>query len=291
MTPPQPAVSPTAQATPDALGLGQTSGQRGAEILAGFRAEKYPAPDTLALSRWSGRITARLLMRLTSSDAPMNFTAARFVIIQTLIRRALAKDQPNPVIVEIAAGLSPRGLRLAQQLPHAQVIEIDLPDVVRDKRQRLERAKDVTIPPNIQWLAADLGITPLSKVLDGKQVDVVAAEGLLPYFSHQEITAMTRGVLSSLKPGGKFIADIPRQAGMEEIRQIMGFFSRQAGQLKGTVQTEDQARQLLLDAGYPSVSVYLATRLADELNLPRPLMDASFFLEAQKTVEAEKPAD
>ncbi|MDL1885545.1 class I SAM-dependent methyltransferase, partial [Anaerolineae bacterium CFX8] len=239
--PPQPPVSPTAQTSPDALGLGQTSGQRGAEILAGFRAEKYPAPDTLALSRWSGRITARLLMRLTSSDAPMNF-------------RALAKDESNPVIVEIAAGLSPRGLRLAQELPQAQVIEIDLPDVVRDKQQRLERAKDVTIPPNIQWLTADLGTTPLSKVLDGRQVDVVAAEGLLPYFSHQEITAMTRGVLSSLKPGGKFIADIPRQAGMEEIRQIMGFFSRQAGQLKGTVQTEDQARQLLLDAGYPSVS-------------------------------------
>ncbi|MBC6937363.1 MAG: hypothetical protein DWB42_16205, partial [Chloroflexi bacterium] len=117
--PPQPPVSPTAQTSPDALGLGQTSGQRGAEILAGFRAEKYPAPDTLALSRWSGRITARLLMRLTSSDAPMNFTAARFVIIQTLIRRALAKDESNPVIVEIAAGLSPRGLRLAQELPQA----------------------------------------------------------------------------------------------------------------------------------------------------------------------------
>ncbi|GIL14535.1 MAG: hypothetical protein BroJett038_32550 [Chloroflexota bacterium] len=283
--PPQPPVSPTAQASPDALGLGQTSGQRGAEILAGFRAEKFPAPDTLALSRWSGRITARLLMRLTSSDAPMNFTAARFVIIQTLIRRALAKDESNPVIVEIAAGLSPRGLRLAQELPQAQVIEIDLPDVVRDKQQRLERAKDVTIPPNIQWLTADLGTTPLSKVLDGRQVDVVAAEGLLPYFSHQETKTVTRGVLSSLKPGGKFIADIPRQAGMEEIRQIMGFFSRQAGQLKGTVQTEDQARQLLLDAGYPSVSVYLATRLADELNLPRPIVDICFFLEAQKAAD------
>lgn len=274
--------SPTAQVTTDSLGLGHTSGQRGAEILAGFRAEKYPSPDTLALSRLSGRVIARLLMRLASSDAPANFTAARFVIIESLTRRALPANVECPFIVEIAAGMSPRGLSLARKLPHAQIIEVDLPDVIQEKQERLRRAKNLEIPANITWLSADLGVTPLAEVLHGQPVDVVAAEGLLPYFFPREITEITRGVLACLKPGGKFIADTPSRAGMEELKQIMGFFSRQAGRLKGVVSSEAEARQMLLDAGYQSVNVYLATQLAEEFKLPTPLVDASFFIEAQK---------
>lgn len=274
--------SATAQVSKDSLGLGHTSGQRGAEILAGFRAEKYPSPDTLALSRLSGRIIARLLMRMASSDAPANFTAARFAIIEALTHRALPPDEEHPIIVEIAAGMSPRGLRLARHLPRAQVIEVDLPDVIREKQERLKRAKKVEIPPNIMWLSADLGTTPLSVVLDGKLADVVAAEGLLPYFFPKEITEITRGVLECLKPGGKFIADTPSRAGMEQLKQIMGFFSQQAGKLKGVVSSEAEAQQMLLDAGYQSVNVYLATQLAEEFKLHTPLVDASFFIEAQK---------
>jgi hypothetical protein len=42
--------SPTALPSSDVLGLGRTSGQRGAEIMAGVRAEITPSPITIALS-------------------------------------------------------------------------------------------------------------------------------------------------------------------------------------------------------------------------------------------------
>ncbi|HEX2908542.1 MAG TPA: class I SAM-dependent methyltransferase [Phototrophicaceae bacterium] len=274
----------TAQPSPDKLGLGKTSGQRGAEILAGFRAEKHPTPETIALSRWSGRIIARMLMRMATNDAPANFTTARFKVIEALTRRALATTE-NATIVEIACGLSPRGLLLAKALPQAQVIEIDLPDVVRDKRLRLQQAKNVQVPANLQWIAADLAITPLAEVLNERQVDVVSAEGLLPYFSPAEITSLAKGIWRSLKPGGKFIADIPWREGVEQIRAIMGFFSRQAGEFKGMVNQEDDARKPLLDAGYKTVNLYRASQFADELKLPLPLIDVSFFIEAQKDCE------
>lgn len=274
--------SPTARVSSDQLGLGRTSGQRGAEILAGFRAEKFPSPETIALSRWSGRIVARLLMQLASSEIPVNFTASRAKVIEGLIRRSIPKEAENITIVEIAAGMSPRGLLLAAALPNAKIIEVDLPGVIQDKQNRLKKAHTVVIPPNLQWLEADLGVQPLTDVLKGQLVDVVAAEGLLPYFAHTEIVQMISRIKDSLKVGGHFVADVPWQEGMDAIKQVMGFFSRQAGTLKGIVQTEAQARQLLQDAGYANIEIFRATQFVNEFELPEPLADFSLFLYGEK---------
>ena len=67
--------SPTATPGGDSFGLGRTPGQRGAEILAGFRAEKLPSPETRALSRMSGRVFARLLLNLADEESKSGFPA------------------------------------------------------------------------------------------------------------------------------------------------------------------------------------------------------------------------
>ena len=111
------------------------------------------------------------------------------------------------MLIEIAAGFSPRGILLAKEIPDLTVIEIDLPDVVEEKQKRLERG-EIQIPPNISWKSADLGVEPLDQVLDQQQVDVVSAEGLMPYFEYADITRIARQIYQSLKPGGALIADL-----------------------------------------------------------------------------------
>ncbi len=277
------AAYPTAAPSADTLGLGRTSGQRGAELIAGFRAEQYPSPDTLALSRWGGRIAARWLMRLPGSPASMNYLTARLASLSHLVETALPPAEDNLTVIDLACGLSPRGLTLARALPQVEVIEIDLPDVVRDKEQRLKQAPNVTIPPNIQWLAADLGVVSLEELLDGRLVDAVCAEGLNPYFSNDKVISIARHIYRSLKPGGVYVCDLPwREGDQAQGRLIASTFSRQAGTYKSSVKDEAEARQFMHEAGFDSVEIYHTTHFAESLNLPQPIMEYSLFVRARK---------
>ncbi|NWG15844.1 MAG: class I SAM-dependent methyltransferase [Chloroflexi bacterium] len=294
---PHPSASPTAQPSPDALGLGRTSGQRGAEIIAGFRAEKYPSPETLALSRWAGRIAARIFMRLPQSDKAMNYLVARLYGLTELARRALPDHRENITIVELACGLSPRGLYMAREFPNVQIIEIDLPDVVRDKQQRLQQARSLTLPPNIRWMAADLGVQSLDEILEKQQVDIVVAEGLTPYFSNAEVIRMLQRIKNSLKPGGSLVCDLPWDEGPGgEGQQVAGLFSRQAGLYKCKLKNEAEARQLLADAGYEFIELHRPAQMAETLKLAQPLIEYSFFASARKAPQqaaapVEAPTD
>src|SRR5690349_2433530 len=122
--------SPTATPTVDTLGLGTTQGQRSAELVAALRAELMPTPETKALTSFKGRIGAGIVTRLSHSNRPfMNFLVARPASFQILIESYISKTRPQVKIVEVAAGLSPRGLYLARALPDAQIIEVDLLEV------------------------------------------------------------------------------------------------------------------------------------------------------------------
>jgi O-methyltransferase involved in polyketide biosynthesis len=147
-------------------------------------------------------------------SAALNFIAAR---------------PEGMTVVDIAAGFSPRGIQLANAYPDIQVIEIDLPDVVRDKQLRLKNARNITVPRNISWKSADPGVTPLSEVLDGQLVDFVVAEGLAAYFTPADNQRIAWQIRQSLRPGGKYLCDIPWEQGMKYARNATRFFSRQAG--------------------------------------------------------------
>lgn len=272
---------PTAQTSPDAFGLGRTSGQRGAEILAGLRAELLPSPESMALARFGGRAIARLAMAMEKNPAALNFIVARLLGITRLIQQNLPVEDDNLWLVDIAAGFSPRGIHLAQSRPTAQVIEVDLPDVVREKEVRLRRARNLYIPPNLSWRSADLAVMPLANVLDGEPVDVISAEGLNAYLTPHDITRTATRIRECLKPGGVYVSDIPWTEGMHHAQQATRFFSRQAGTYKGVVDSTEEMRELMFAAGYKEVLVYKPSESAAELGLPTPLLDFSFFVVAR----------
>src|SRR5688572_15475777 len=97
--------SPTAAQTPDTFGLGTTQGQRSAEMVAAFRAEMAPTPETKALVSMKGRITAGVVMRLARSKLTMfNFIVARPAAFKVIIENNIPKNKADITIVEIAAG-------------------------------------------------------------------------------------------------------------------------------------------------------------------------------------------
>ena len=283
--------SPTALPSSDQLGLGRTSGQRGAEILAGLRAELIPSPTTKALARFSGQLVARLMIQVMGrGNVPgMNYIAVRTSSLAALIKEFIA-DQKDVLLVEIAAGFSPRGLELALALPQAQVIEIDLPDVVQEKRKRLEKGRDVTIPPNLSWREADMGVVSLKEVLEGKVANVITAEGLMPYFPHEQQVRIAQQVYENLTPRGLFLADMTWHEGVQKAEEGTRFFSRQAGKVLGTVKTKEEAATIFTEAGYQNVDVHLPSELAERYNLLTPVLDFQLLVAAQKKVAGAEPA-
>lgn len=94
----------------------------------------------------------------------------------------LLERHPDLQVVEIAAGLSPRGWHYRQQVPQLRYIEVDLPDMAASKRTALAQAGQ----PEAEVLAIDL-FTPqlddLFACLDQERPVVIISEGLVNYFS------------------------------------------------------------------------------------------------------------
>lgn len=284
MEPKQDQVAPM----PDGFALGVSQGQRSAEIVAAVREERMPSPETKALSRWSARIFNKLvfgLLRKNNKEALLNYFFIRNEGMKLLSENAL-RDEENAIFVDIASGFSPRALFLARELPHVRVIEIDQDSVIQEKKRRL-RSGRIELPENLEFISADLGRTPLNQALGGLLVDVISAEGLNPYFPPDEVIIIAKGVYDSLKPNGLYVSSITLREGANEIMEAMRFASRQVGNILSIMETEEDAKQLFLDAGYEDVSIHLPLDLAESHNLPKPVFNLEAFVVAKKVEKAE----
>lgn len=113
------------------------------------------------------------------------------------------------LIIEIAAGLSPRGLTYARRWPEVDYLELDLPNMVAVKRARL---KKVRLPGNYQLASTDIladdfiGQLPVQPTV--RQRVVVITEGLTDYLSMDEKQQAWRNVvdlLSQAAPGSRYL--------------------------------------------------------------------------------------
>ncbi|GAB4275298.1 MAG: hypothetical protein Kow0080_24580 [Candidatus Promineifilaceae bacterium] len=276
--------SPTAKPTQDTVGLGRTPGQRGAEVIAGLRAQLIPSPVTKTLSTFTGRMFAQILMGM-ENRAAVNFVIARYLGFKEFVRQALealTAVTNNITVVDLAAGFNPRNFDLAQEWPNVTFIEIDLPDVVAEKEKRLQKAYSLVLPSNIQWLSADLGVDPLHKILENQQVHVVTAEGLNAYFTPAEVTQIAANIRPNLVPGGWYVSDIPWKTGMDKIAESARFFSRQAGEFKCILNDKEEAAALMQNAGYDPVDVMHFSELPFRADIPEELIEFAFLVRAQK---------
>jgi O-methyltransferase involved in polyketide biosynthesis len=140
---------------------------------------------------------------------------ARHRSLDDLLAAAIERGLVGQV-VEVAAGLSPRGATFARRFPGLRYVEADLPAMARRKRRALAGAGLVARGHRVVALdaLADAGRASLEGVVaahlrPGVPVAIVT-EGLLNYFDRPTVEALWRRVSDALARcgGGVYLADL-----------------------------------------------------------------------------------
>ncbi len=145
-----------------------------------------------------------------------SYLLARHRAIDARLERAIEAGEVSQVI-EVAAGLSPRGWRFANRYGERLVyVEADLPGMAARKREALERMGSLGERHRVSEIDAlrdDDGPGSLASVvaeLDPGQGLAIITEGLLGYLSTDAVTGLWRRFASSLGqfPHGRYISDL-----------------------------------------------------------------------------------
>jgi O-methyltransferase involved in polyketide biosynthesis len=112
---------------------------------------------------------------------------ARFKGLTNLIKKSGIKN-----ILEVASGVDPRGLIMAEEDPEVTFMETDLPDMLRQKRNVLDelcKQAKIQLPKNLHF--AELNVldeVAFRTALEGFPSGPIAIgnEGLLAYFNREE---------------------------------------------------------------------------------------------------------
>ncbi len=200
-----------------------------------------------------------------------SYLLARHRAIDALLERAIVEDGISQVI-EVAAGLSPRGWRTVQR--HGErltYVEADLPGMAERKRRALERIGSLGDHHRVVVLDAlrDGGPGSLPAVaaeLAPERGLAVITEGLLGYLptaSVLELWARLVGVLEGFARG-RYISDIHigsvQDTTVRAFRVLLSIFVR--GRVHLHFDSPTQVVSALEEAGFASARVELAAELA-----------------------------
>jgi O-methyltransferase involved in polyketide biosynthesis len=197
------------------------------------------------------------------------YLLARHRAIDLLLERAIEEDGVTQVI-EVAAGLSPRGWRFTERHPKLVYIEGDLPGMVERKREALERMGSLSARHTIVELDAlrPRGRTSVSGVARGLDRGgglAIITEGLLSYLPREAVDGIWRRFALALRrfAAGRYLSDIQLEVGLtaeaRAFRVLLSAFVR--GNVYIHFETAGDVDTALLRAGFDSAS----TRPAAEL--------------------------
>lgn len=167
------------------------------------------------------------------------FLLQRHLLIDHLLHQVISQH-PNLQVVEIACGLSPRGLRFCRQYPQLRYIEADLPAMAKRKNKLLKKvnadsARHFALPLDF-FRQDELGLGALFNThLDKSAPVLVITEGLINYFELATLAPVWQELAQHLKqfPQGYYVTDNyplldddPNKALMETLSSLLGWVSR-----------------------------------------------------------------
>lgn len=200
------------------------------------------------------------------------FLLARHRAIDTLLEQAVRGGRIGQVI-EIAAGLSPRGWDFSRRHGHLRYVEADLPDMARRKRERLHAAglrtpRHSVVPLDALADAGALSLAALADTLDPAQGLAIVTEGLLNYFDTPAVLGMWRRFAAVLRrfPVGIYYSDLHvaadnRNAPVRIFGGVLGRFVR--GRVHLHFGSAAQAGEALRRCGFRTARVFLPPPQAD----------------------------
>lgn len=191
---------------------------------------------------------------------------ARHRLIDHLLTQAIEDGRVSQVL-EIAAGLSPRGWRFARRYADLTYLEGDLPEMAERKRQALARAGEL---PNLRVIDMDAlrergpgSIAVVAADLDREKGLAVISEGLLVYFDRATVTELWARIAAALGgfPRGLYLADLRLASdnnGLAERAFIPLLQAFVRGKLHMHFADETDAKAALRDAGFAEANLHPA---------------------------------
>ena len=215
---------------------------------------------------WMGLLVPRRAAELLGGPHLDEMLLARHHAIDTLLERAIKSGEVSQVI-ELAAGLSPRGWRFASR--HGSdltYVETDLPGMARRKQHVLDhsalmgpghrvRVLDAFAPGGPDSLAA------LASELDPQQGTAVITEGLINYFPMSDVATLWGAIASTLRrfPRGLYLSDLHLDRAPGVVTATAKVFMKAV--VRGDVylhfDDEDAATRALHDSGFDAAELLL----------------------------------
>ena len=216
-----------------------------------------------------------LASRLVGGPTLEDFLLARHRIIDHLLDQAIGAGHVTQV-VELACGMSPRGLAFTERYPDLTYVEVDLPDMAARKEAALAQLR----PPheNHRVEAADvmtgLQLSRVFSTLDRSAGVAVVTEGLLNYFPRDDVVELWRRIAHELHrfPSGRYLSDIhvESEAGVVDRAFTVALGTAVRGRVQLHFDDVSEARAVLLAADFDQAELWAPADLADQL----PGMDA-----------------
>jgi O-methyltransferase involved in polyketide biosynthesis len=232
------------------------------------------------LSTTEGRILfdslqpAMLSSRALGGPTLEKYLLARHRAIDARLEQAIEAGEVSQV-VEVAAGLSPRGWRFVNRYEHLVYVEADLPEMAVRKCAALERMGSLGVRHRVRAVDAlrDGGpgsLTVETADLDPRRGLAIITEGLLGYLSTEAVEGMWRRFVTVLDgfPHGRYISDL--HLGGAITPQVRAFRVLLSAFVRGRVYLHfddaSEAEAGLLAAGFAEAEV---DRAADVIDSPR----------------------
>jgi len=206
--------------------------------------------------------------RLASRSNLEQHLLTRHRSLDDLLNEAVVSGAVGQVI-ELAAGLSGRGLRLSRAYPNLSYIESDLPPMAIEKCARLDGA--ALRGPRHQVIALDaletdpsspLSLEAVCATLDPKVGTAIITEGLLGYLPPEVVAGLWRRIGTVLRrfPTGLYLSDLYLGDDVADSRAVRGFRLALGAFVRGKTYTQarsvDETRQILGDAGFGAIQIH-----------------------------------
>ena len=199
------------------------------------------------------------------------YLLARHRAIDALLERAIDAGEVGQVI-EVAAGLSPRGWRFTRRYGARLVyVEADLPEMAEHKRAALERMGSLSERHRVREVDAlreDQGPGSLAAVageLDSDEGLAIVTEGLLGYLPTDAVEGIWRRFAHTLAgfAAGRYISDLHLAGAATP--QVRAFRVALSAFVRGRVYLHfsdaGEAEKALLAAGFATAKVRPAVRV------------------------------
>lgn len=182
---------------------------------------------------------------------------ARHRVMDHLLTTAIEEGRIGSVI-ELAAGMSPRGATFTERFPDLTYVETDLPGMVRRKRKALG---DPGHRVEVLDVLAEDGLQRVAGTLDPKQGLAVVTEGLLNYLPPAAVTGLWGRIARATYgfPAGLYLSDLHVKSennGPLETAFVAGLGLAVRGRIHMHYATPEAAEQAGVDAGFLSMALH-----------------------------------